>query len=111
MICCQIIETALSSSEPLETIRNLLIIGAGLSAYWLGAALRMASVSSRPRRLLANTVLSVPLSFLVTPPLLFAVATSTGLLAFVAALVASFTLGATLNHRVVAHLSRHGLGL
>lgn len=110
MICPRFVEAALSSPEPLYTLRNLLIIGSGLSAYWLGAALRLAATPG-PRRLLASAVLSIPLSFLAAPPLLFLVSGSTQWSAFAGALAGCFALGAALNHRVVEHLNRHGLGL
>ncbi len=111
MTGCNLIESLVASAEPLDALRNFVIIGAGLSAYWMGAAVRLATVPARRRRVLASAVLAIPLAFLVAPPLLFAVAGSTHWTAFAMALAASFFLGVSVNQRVVAHLTRLGLDL
>lgn len=112
MISCEYLEMLIASPEPIEVVRNVSIILSGLCAYWLGVVVRVGLLNqAEGRRWLANSVLAVPVSFAVVPPLLFMASRSTDLGSFLAALAASFACGTVINEALVAHLDQLGFDL
>jgi len=111
MICCEFVEMVFRSPEPIDTLRNLAIVTAGVSCYWVGAALRTALPCPNGRHPLGQAVVALVMAFVLVPPLLFAASFSTDFEAFAMALLASLLAGAFANKALVCHLNRIGLGL
>lgn len=92
-------------------LRNFSILAAGVSSYWIGAAIRTSIPCPNGRDPVGQAVVALVMAFVVVPPLLFAVSYSTDFASFVVALLASVLAGGFLNKALVCHLNRLGFGL